>query len=213
MLGCHYLTLPEEGARGEGKLFSDPNEVDLAYTTGSVALGARITVRVGAATDPDRPMSIRRIETTVGRCLFNATLPPGLRWRPGLTDGTLDKGRLTELLATAAAEGGPALLGEVAAAVTRLGFAYATRGGLSLAAADVPVPGCKDAILAEADARVAASERLHGRGLLTDAERARPAVAIWTAAREALAAAVRDGLDAHTPLAMMVRSGARGTTS
>ena len=100
-----------------------------------------------------------------------------------------------------------------AEAVKRLGFEYATRGGLSLAATDAPVPAAKAGILAEADARVAAVDRQHQRGLLTDEERSRQAVAIWTEARERVAAAVRDGLDAHNPLAMMVLSGARGNVS
>ena len=93
--------------------FADADEVELAYRLGHVALGARIAVRAAVADDPDRPMTVRRIETTVGRCLFNAALPPGLRWRPGLTDGTLDQGRLTALLQAAVDEGGPALLVEV----------------------------------------------------------------------------------------------------
>ena len=55
VLGCHYLTLPEDGARGEGKLFADADEVELAYRLGHVALGARIAVRAAVADDPDRP--------------------------------------------------------------------------------------------------------------------------------------------------------------
>ena len=56
--------------RGWGKVFSSLEEVQLAYDAGAVDLQARIIVR----TDRDGGET-KRIETTVGRAIFNLALP------------------------------------------------------------------------------------------------------------------------------------------
>ena len=45
VLGCYYLTVERPGAKGEGKVFADFDEVKLAYDLGIVDLQARIQVR------------------------------------------------------------------------------------------------------------------------------------------------------------------------
>ncbi len=80
VLGCYYMTsernYEEDLAngtlpRGWGKIFSSLEEVKLAYDSGAVDLQARIIVR----TDRDGG-EMKRIETTVGRAIFNLALPP-----------------------------------------------------------------------------------------------------------------------------------------
>jgi DNA-directed RNA polymerase subunit beta' len=46
ILGCYYLTKERGGARGEGKLFANPQEVRVAYDTGEVWLQARVRGRM-----------------------------------------------------------------------------------------------------------------------------------------------------------------------
>ena len=79
VLGCYYMTserdLEADTAagtvpRGWGKVFSSLEEVQLAYDAGAVDLQAQITVR----TDRDGGEN-KRIETTVGRAIFNLALP------------------------------------------------------------------------------------------------------------------------------------------
>src|ERR687890_4510 len=79
VLGCYYMTserdLEADTAagtvpRGWGKVFSSLEEVRLAYDAGAVDIHARITVR----TDRDGGET-KRIETTVGRAIFNLALP------------------------------------------------------------------------------------------------------------------------------------------
>jgi len=82
VLGCYYMTSDrnyqedlESGnlPRGTGKIFSSLEEVKLAYDSGAIDLLAHITVR----TDRDGG-EVKRIETTVGRALFNLALPASL---------------------------------------------------------------------------------------------------------------------------------------
>ncbi len=36
VIGCYYLTMPKDGAKGEGKVFANPSEVTMAYEAGVV---------------------------------------------------------------------------------------------------------------------------------------------------------------------------------
>ncbi len=65
VLGIYYMTRSIEGSKGEGQLFSNPEEVRSAYDARSVELHARITVRIAG----------ERVETTVGRILLWEIMP------------------------------------------------------------------------------------------------------------------------------------------
>jgi DNA-directed RNA polymerase subunit beta' len=65
VLGIYYMTRSIEGAKGEGRLFSNTEEVRSAYDARSVELHARITVRIAG----------ERVETTVGRILLWEIMP------------------------------------------------------------------------------------------------------------------------------------------
>jgi DNA-directed RNA polymerase subunit beta' len=79
VLGCYYLTILKPGAKGEGKIFDNFDEAKLAYEFGIIELGAEIVV-------PDSSLRFNqdsdggKINTTVGRILFNDALPPQLRF-------------------------------------------------------------------------------------------------------------------------------------
>ena len=51
VLGSYYLTIEKEGAKGEGKVFSSPEEAIMAYDNGYVSLHARIKVRITKVID------------------------------------------------------------------------------------------------------------------------------------------------------------------
>ncbi|NCG17518.1 MAG: hypothetical protein GWP91_00695, partial [Rhodobacterales bacterium] len=57
VLGAYYLTRERKFARGEGRVFSSPAEVQTAYEAGGVELHSRVTVRM-----PSRPLEKRIIE-------------------------------------------------------------------------------------------------------------------------------------------------------
>ena len=70
VLGAYYLTMVKPGAMGEGKSFSNFDEVMLAYDAKVIDIGALIKVRI-----PGHGM----IETTAGRMLYNNQLFEELR--------------------------------------------------------------------------------------------------------------------------------------
>ena len=65
VLGVYYLTKVKAGARGEGMIFSDTQEVIIAYDNKVVELHAKIKVKING----------QFVETTVGRVIFNRIVP------------------------------------------------------------------------------------------------------------------------------------------
>ncbi|MDL2269807.1 DNA-directed RNA polymerase subunit beta' [Desulfosarcina sp. OttesenSCG-928-G17] len=65
VLGLYYMTRKREGAKGEGKVFANPDEVRAAYDGRAVDLHASIIVRIAG----------KRVETSVGRILLWEIMP------------------------------------------------------------------------------------------------------------------------------------------
>ena len=65
VLGLYYMTRGKEGCKGEGKIFSNPDEVRTAYDGRAAELHANIAVRIDG----------KRVETTVGRILLWEIMP------------------------------------------------------------------------------------------------------------------------------------------
>jgi len=84
VLGVYYLTFMHPLERkGHGRLFSDLDDVELAYGLGQVDIHARIKVMITTWYNEkneryERPQR-RLVETTVGRALFNRILPDEMR--------------------------------------------------------------------------------------------------------------------------------------
>ncbi|MEG1408143.1 MAG: DNA-directed RNA polymerase subunit beta', partial [Ruthenibacterium sp.] len=73
VLGSYYLTMADDGEKGEGKVFRDENEAVMAYQEGVITLHAKIKVRREAEIDGE--LRTRIIDTTVGRLIFNQPIP------------------------------------------------------------------------------------------------------------------------------------------
>src|ERR1019366_7048086 len=97
-------------------------------------------------------------------------------------------------------------------AIKKLGFHYATRAGVTIAAMDIKTPAGKAAILAEADLAVEAIDLQYRRGLITDDERYLKTVEIWTKATDDVTKVTMSSFDKFHSVLMMSQSGARGST-
>ena len=76
VIGSYYLTMLKPGAKGEGSVFADPDEVLLAYNTGNIEMQAKVKVRVTREVNGEKKTGI--IETSAGRILFNQSIPQDL---------------------------------------------------------------------------------------------------------------------------------------
>jgi len=201
VMGCYYLTMEEDGCRGEGKIFTDLDEVALAYELGKVDLHAKIKVlHVRERRTPRK----HPIETTVGRAIFNQILPDELRF----VNEVLDKKRLKDLVAKCYQKLGLEATTELVDKIKAIGFKYATRSGATIAISDLTVPEAKNRIVEQVSEQVREVERQYRRGLLTEDELYAKTIELWTRATDDVTEAVAQALDPKGPIQMMARSGA-----
>ncbi|HEU0026216.1 MAG TPA: DNA-directed RNA polymerase subunit beta' [Ktedonobacterales bacterium] len=213
VLGCYYMTMDRPGLKGEGRVFTDATEAELAYDAGVIALRARIKVRLSESQSTQvfyergkattlAPREI--VETTVGRIIFNDVLPERLRFK----NYAMNKENLRGIIAECFKYQGRQATADLADAIKRLGFTYATKAGASVAISDVVVPEDREAILSEADNQVERLEEDFREGLITDNERYRQSVNIWLDATDRIEKRVREVLDPYGSIYTIANSGA-----
>ncbi len=198
VLGCYYLTQEKSGGKGEGKVFSTPNEAILAYESGAVSLHAPIRVRLTHETSPE--------ETTVGRVIFNEAIPEELRF----INDVADRKVLSSIVSEAYNKLGSTKTVQLLDALKDLGFRFATKSGAGIAIDDIAIPEDKGRILAGADKRIQDIETQYRRGLITSGEKYQRTIDTWTKATEEITEAMLQNFDNFNPLYMMAQSGARG---
>ncbi len=220
VLGCYYLTAEKAGARGEGKSFRDEFELIRAYSDKRIELHARIKVRLESGRkiinkDGTLMSTGTLVETTVGRVIFNDTLPArGLFYNMALNKKGL--GRVIEDVFRIVGQD------DTVAFMDRLkeiGFKSATLSGLSFSTTDLIIPKAKQEILDEADRKVEKIDIQFQKGVITDGEHYNQVIDVWTHARERIGEEMMEGLRKDSqrsdtplnPIFVMVDSGARGS--
>ncbi|WP_346354662.1 DNA-directed RNA polymerase subunit beta' [Azotosporobacter soli] len=206
VLGTYYLTMERPGAKGEGKIISGINEALLAYQQEELSLQAKIKVRF-----PEYGL----VNTTLGRMIFNEILPEGIRyfhqkdgeWHLGIM---MDKKQLGKLVAETYRMYGNSKTALVLDQVKKLGYSFACRAGVTVAIADIMVPPAKKEILAETEIKVETIDKQYRRGLITEDERYKKTIEMWTNATDDITKAMMANLDPFNPIFMMANSGARG---
>ena len=201
VLGCYYLTRPKAGVQGEGKIFGSIEEVLLAYENKAVDLHANVHLKHNNTWHKN---------TTVGRVIFNSILPDEI----GFINEIINKKRLTKAVNEVYMIAGNAKTVIFLDKLKDLGFAMATKSGVSIAISDILIPDQKDEILLEASNEVDSVKKKFDRHVLTDGERYNKVIDIWTHATNKVASSMMDGLkddrSGFNPVYMMVDSGARG---
>jgi len=209
VLGVYYLTFSDEKPhKGDGRVFSDINDVDMAYQLEQVEIHSNIRLNVLSWYDDKNnrllePV-VRLVDTTVGRALFNRILPDEMIFM----NQVLDKGGVKDLIAEVYEVCGAEQTTEVADNIKDIGFEYAMRSGSTIAVADISIPEEKAAILATAQAQVEVLNRNWRRGLLTEQERNEKIVDVWQDTTKEVSDAVRRSMDPTGNLATMANSGA-----
>ena len=220
VIGCHYLTIVREDAKGAGRVFCDQAEAIMAYQCKEITLQTPIRVRVersfGGETDS------RIIETTLGKLIFNEVVPQdlGFQKRECLDDmfkleidQKVVKSTLGKIVEKCFHKHGASKTAEVLDNIKHLGYSYSTRGAITVSVSDIIVPEEKQTWLAEADEQVAKIEKRYRRGLMTDDERYRMVIDLWNDTTNRLKKRVMEVLPPFNPISMMTGSGARGSAA
>jgi DNA-directed RNA polymerase subunit beta' len=204
VLGCYYLTISKPGARGEGRVFSSFNEAKLAYELGIIELGAEIVVQ-----EPSLRLDEGKINTTVGRIIFNDALPPQLRFYNKTMDKSSLRALVSDCISLLGNEGTAGILDRL----KELGFNYATKSGISIAMNDIEEPPERVKILEESDENVRLIEDQFNRGLITEDEKYENTVQVWMEATDKVTEDLSHALDPYGSVYMMATSGAKGNIS
>ncbi len=197
VMGCYYMTKERKGEKGEGKIFSNKNQLITAYQSKRVGTHALVKVRIDG----------ELVETTPGRLIFNTMLPKEVRDY----SKTFGKGPLGKLIADLYKKFGFAKTSELIDKIKDFGFHYGTMAGITVGIEDLEIPETKKTILEKAEADVTEVEQQYKAGEIIDIERYRRTVAIWSEAVEKITTEMMDNLDEFNPVYMMANSGARGS--
>ncbi len=215
ILGSYYLTMVLDGEKGEGKYFKDPDEAIMAFENHEVGIHAKIYVRKTVEIDGEPKTS--KVETSVGRIIFNQGIPQDL----GFIDRKEDpfqyeisfpvvKKTMGQIIERVIRTHGLTESAEVIDYIKALGFKYATLAGITYSMDDVKVPPAKKELLKEADSRVENIRKQYARGLITDEERYNAVISVWEETTNQVSHAMEDNFDDLNPVYMMVKSGSRG---
>lgn len=220
ILGTYYLTHPgsEERNRpdekGDGKCFSDLDEMMMAYQDGVVGIHAKVKVRMYADKN-DKEGS--RVESTVGRFIFNQGLPQDM----GFVDRNKDpygleidflcgKKQLEQIIGACFKKHGNTKTVLMLDYVKSMGYKYSTLAAVTISVSDMVVPEEKYTIVAKADKRVDEIEHEYSKGTLTDEKRKALVQKTWENATAMVSSALMKSLDPMNNLNIMAKSGARG---
>ncbi|MDD6021672.1 MAG: DNA-directed RNA polymerase subunit beta' [Oscillospiraceae bacterium] len=223
VLGSYYLTLEKPGEIGEGKVFRDVNEAQMAYDEGVIGLHAKIKVRMTKEINGEKVTKL--VETTLGKIIFNNPIPQDL----GFIDRSdpenafrleveflVSKKMLGKIIDRCIRKHGTSVTAEVLDQIKNQGYKYSTRSGITVAVCDATIPPRKKEILDNTEAIVDEINRKYNRGLLSNQDRSSQVIKAWDACTTEVANELTQNFREHekfNPIYMMLDSGARGSES
>jgi DNA-directed RNA polymerase subunit beta' len=211
IIGLHHLTTIKKDAVGEGRAFSSVAEAIMAMDQHSLSLNAVVKIRIDNLHLGDAPEgfvqgSTATHETSLGRALFNELLPADYPWVAAVAD----KGLISSLVNDLAERYPKVAVAETLDRVKDAGFYWATRSGITVALSDVLTPVHKGEIIAKYEKLAAKIQSQYDKGLISDIERRRELVEVWSAATKEVNAEMRAAFPEDNTINRMVTSGARG---
>ncbi|WP_027349290.1 DNA-directed RNA polymerase subunit beta' [Halotalea alkalilenta] len=230
VLGLYYMTREKIGAKGEGMVFSNLSEVERAFGTQSVALHARIKVRLTEWIKDEESGELTENtairDTTVGRALLFTILPKGMSF--DIIDRPMKKKAISQLINTAYRRVGLKDAVILADQLMYTGFRMATWSGASIGVNDFVIPASKASIIDAAEQEVKEIEDQFSSGLVTAGEKYNKVIDIWSKANDKVAKAMMVGIskesvinrkgeeveqDSFNSVFIMADSGARGSAA
>ena len=207
VLGLYSLTRDDAAGVGAGRAFGSLSEAIMAFDRNELALQANVKIRLeNVVTEMGGESSSKTIETTLGRALFNETLPANYPF----VNEEVKKSKLGEVINDLAERYSKVQVAATLDALKEAGFRWATRSGVTISFADVVAPSAKAGLLAEAEEKADKIQKQYDRGLIADSERRQELIEVWTDTTNKVAEAMQENFPTTNPVWMMVNSGARG---
>ncbi len=217
ILGAYYLTIEEDGVKGEGMIFKDKDEAMMAYQDGAISIHAKIKVRMFKEIDGE--MKSKIIDTTIGKIIYNEVIPQDL----GFVDRSnpenafdlevnfpVTKKTVKGIVSNCIKVHGISRSAELLDDIKSLGYKYSTKGAITVAISDVIIPAEKKEILAASEEKVDQITKQYKRGLISNEERYNSVIKVWDKATNDITDKMIANFDDKNPIYMMATSGARG---
>ena len=207
-----FERIPE---KGDGKVFTDMDEMIMAYHDGVVNIHAKVKVRMF-----DGPEDLRGglVESTVGRFIYNQGLPQDLGYIDRSKDpyslevnflcGKKKLGEIIDKCFKVHANTGTVLMLDY---IKSMGYKYSTKAAVSIGIDDMKIPDSKWEIIEAAQQEVDKYEKAYRAGLVSNSERYEQIIKIWNKTTDDVADALMDSLEPANNLNIMATSGARGS--
>ncbi|KAB2667843.1 MAG: DNA-directed RNA polymerase subunit beta' [Verrucomicrobia bacterium] len=216
-LGCYYLTAePRKAKRANERimLFGSKPEVIFAHMDGALRTHDRVQLvnpDFGRASVYGDAKS-KTIETTVGRVIFSEIWPTEL----GFINKPVGKSQIGDVIFNCYKHCGQERTVVTLDRLKEIGFAEATRAGVSIGIDDMIVPLEKEKEIENALKQIAEVDKQHRKGVITNQERYNKVIDIWTHCTDQIGAVMLKTLQRnqekkeYNPVYLMVDSGARG---
>ena len=217
VLGIYYLTYDAEGMNGEGMVFADFNEVQLALNEKVVDLHAKIKCRMEYV-DDNGETKVGLVETTPGRIIVSEVLPKHKDVPFSLVNRLLRKKEIGELIDTIYRHCGQKETVMFVDRIMALGFQNACKAGISFGKDDLIVPDAKKGMIEDTERQVKEFEEQYQNGLITKGEKYNKVVDIWAACTDKIADEMMKNISKTekgyiNSVYMMAHSGARGSAA
>ncbi len=207
-LGCFWMTKIAATQKGEGMVFSSPNQAILTYDFGEVSLRAKIKV-LGTGKGKYQVFGGQPFETTVGRLLFNSILPDDF---PFLNE-TVNQKRLNVLVDEFIMHYGIDQTPNLLDKIKTFGFTYSTKSGISWGIDNIRVPADKPKAVAAGREKEREVINQYNEGLLSEEEKYRKVIEIWEGVKKEIEKMLPATLIEGSSASDMITSGARGSAS
>jgi DNA-directed RNA polymerase beta' subunit len=203
--------------KGRRAIFSDAEEVRIAYDSGKLDIHKSINVRING----------EMVETTCGRVIFSEILPEGIPFQ--FINKEITKKELTKIIEYTYKKAGKRATVVFLDNLEKLGFDQATKSGISICMADMHIPSKKPELIKAAEQEVMEIQKQYADGLITHGERYNKVIDIWANVTERIADEMLKELGAEdgktfleeelkerrsfNNIFMMADSGARGSAA
>lgn len=217
ILGNYYLTIIKEGAKGEGMTFGSVDEAQLAYENGELSLQAKINLRRTAEFNGQTISG--RIETTLGRIIFNSIIPQDLGFVDRSKkenvlkfeiDREVKKGDYSSLIETCYRKHGTNTTVTMIDDIKNTGYKYSTLSAVSLSIFDLHESKERAKLIEKAEEQVAKNDALYMQGFMNYGDKKSKNMEIWDKTANEVMKITSSEMDKFNSLKIIITSKARG---
>ncbi|MDR2369500.1 MAG: DNA-directed RNA polymerase subunit beta', partial [Mycoplasmataceae bacterium] len=242
ILGVYYLSTEQKDKIGEGTIFASTAELLKAYALNQVHPHTIVGITTSNYPHKKFPRAGTLI-TTVGKVILNNVLPADMvyindvavtnnafeneiighgedvrtaiaKWTPR---ASFTKKTLQAIVSLLYLHYSVEVVAKTMDGLKNLGFRFSTKSATTVSAYDIPKYDKKYDYFKAADEAVSKLKRQFQKGLLTDDERYKKVVSLWTEVKDKVSADVEDIMtdagNRSNSIVVMAKSGARGNVS